>query len=274
MRTFLCQGKDGRRVAASASRATSGCARDAAWRVAATATAARGRRLWSFRTPRGIERRSCNGRQPLSVTGSAPTLACTTSAVFLSRRSGPVSASETMPHRLPPASTTGTRRTCFGLHHVAAFAQAGVAADRAAPACSSHRRGGAWTRRVPWATIRTAMSRSVTTPIGLRESSPSTTGIWPQSLSSIICATSRSGRLRRAAGGVGRHHALHVEVAMGHRGLLCRTRPLAGIAPCPRRVGCRAPWTARAVNRSRVARQAGFNRGPMAFVMRRPTGLG
>ena len=44
---------------------------------------------------------------------------------------------------------------------------------------------------IPPATARVAMSRSVTTPSGLRCSS--TTGINPQSLSTIICATCCNG---------------------------------------------------------------------------------
>src|SRR5690606_39415661 len=45
----------------------------------------------------------------------------------------------------------------------------------------------------PSATIRTAMSRSVTTPTGRPDSRLSTTGISPQSFSTIIRATSRNG---------------------------------------------------------------------------------
>ena len=45
----------------------------------------------------------------------------------------------------------------------------------------------------PSATIRHTMSRSVITPISVPRSSPSTTGISPQSFCTINLATSRSG---------------------------------------------------------------------------------
>ena len=113
---------------------------------------------------------------------------------------------DTMPVSLPCASTTGTRRIFAA--SISAVASLRLLSSRTVctgPLIASE--AVAFMVSRPSATMRTAMSRSVTTPTGMPLAS--TTGICPQSFSIIMRATSRSGRLGRAARGVGGHHRGH-----------------------------------------------------------------
>src|SRR5205085_407037 len=112
----------------------------------------------------------------------------TTSAVSRRLACCAMSASATMPQQAPLASTTGARLIWFSSkmrQHSASDVSGvtvthGVVMQSATVSVSGLR---------PFATVRQVMSRSVMTPMGLILATFSTTGISPQSCSTIISAT-------------------------------------------------------------------------------------
>src|SRR5205085_5523623 len=112
----------------------------------------------------------------------------TTSAVSRRLACCAMSASATMPQQAPLASTTGTRLIWFSSkmrQHSASDVSGvtvthGVVMQSATVNVSGLR---------PFATVRQVMSRSVMTPTGSMLATLSTTGISPQSCSTIISAT-------------------------------------------------------------------------------------
>jgi hypothetical protein len=96
-----------------------------------------------------------------------------------------------MPTTPPASSTTGTRRIwCVSISSQHSFRVVSELTDTAGVDMQSIAEASAELR--PAATMRVAMSRSVITPASLRDCRSSTTGISPQSLSTISRATSVS----------------------------------------------------------------------------------
>src|SRR5215207_3155992 len=112
----------------------------------------------------------------------------TTSAVSRFLACLAMSASATMPQQAPPASTTGTRLIWFSsiiLQHSSSD-MSGITVTHGVV---MHSETVIVSGLSPFATVRQVMSRSVMTPTGSILATFSTTGISPQSFSTIISAT-------------------------------------------------------------------------------------
>src|SRR6185503_1785959 len=138
-----------------------------------------------------IEGPECGGRPALCSIYAAPArdTSCTTSAVFLLSALRATSACATIPQIAPPLSTTAIRRIWLSSirFRQSSSEVSGVTETTVDVIASPAVRSSGF---LPCATTRTVISRSVIIPIGIFESVPSTTGIQPQSQSTIIFATS------------------------------------------------------------------------------------
>src|SRR5215211_6230708 len=103
-----------------------------------------------------------------------------------------MSASATIPQQEPRSSTTGTRLINFSsmIRQHSSIDMSGVTVMIG---LLMHSDAIVTNGLIPFATNRQAISRSVTTPIGSLVAMSSTTGISPQSWSTIIFATAGMG---------------------------------------------------------------------------------
>jgi len=115
----------------------------------------------------------------------------TTSPVSVSGEVWAMSATDMIPQHCPSSSATGARRTCFSSRTLQQ-SRTRMSGGTVIAGADMTSRAVKLTGFSPRATARQMISRSVTTPTGRRVLRLSTTGIWPQSHSTIISATSLS----------------------------------------------------------------------------------